>query len=102
MNEIINGQIGQVYINQLVVFEQRIAELKKAHEELKSRIQKAMEQEGIKKFSNDQITINYIEPTDVETFDKTAFRKENPDLYDQYVKLGRREGYIKIAVKNNG
>ena len=84
---------------QIAEFETSIKTLEKQRDELKKAILDAMEGAGILKIDNDDVTINYIAPCDSESFDKKAFKKDHPDLHDQYVSMKPRAAYIKIAVK---
>lgn len=83
----------------IVDFETTIKELEKQRDDLKKAILQGMEECGVLKFDNDLITVNYIAPCDAETFDKAKFKKEHPDLHDEYITMKPRSAYIKIAVK---
>lgn len=70
-----------------------------AEKELKAVLQKEMEARGIKKIDTNGLLVNYIEPTQQENFDKTRFKKDHEDLYNDYVKIAQKNGYIKISIK---
>lgn len=80
-----------------IITEKKILEDKE--KELKAEIEKAMIENNVKKFSNDVISISYVEPTAMETFDSAKFKKENPTLASKYVKLSPKAGYVKITIK---
>ena len=84
---------------QIAEFERSIKAMEKQRDDLKKAIQEAMENAGVLKIDNDEVTINYIAPCDSEYFDKAKFKKEHPDIYDQYVSMKPRNAYIKISAK---
>ena len=45
------------------------------------------------------VSVKYILPTDVETFDKKQFRKDHPVMYDKYITMKKKAGYITVKVK---
>ena len=73
--------------SKLAEFERMAKEIKAKEDELKQRILAEMETNGILKIETDELIINYIAPSNRETFDSKAFRKDNPDLYDEYIKI---------------
>lgn len=68
---------------------------------LKAAIKKAMEDNGVKKFENDDVTVNYIAPTVSKTMviDEDALKEQG--LYDLFAKekITDRKGYVKVAFK---
>lgn len=84
---------------QLYEFEKAMKELKEQEDELKAAILKEMEDKNIKKIENDNLLINYIAPSDRETFDSKTFREEHSDLYDEYVKFTPVKSSVRIKLK---
>lgn len=95
--------------SQLVAFKQ-LAEFKKAREQMDERekkikadLEKAMLDYGIKSFSNDYVTLSYVEASTSETIDLKAFKEKEPKLYDEllgdYRKITNKKAYVRIAVK---
>lgn len=80
-------------------FEKAIKELKEKEDELKQTILNEMENRNILKLEDNNIAINYIAPSDRETFDSKKFKSEHQDLYDEYVKMTPVKGSIRIKVK---
>lgn len=104
MNELItmnNGVpcLAEGISKQIAEFESSIKAMEKQRDDLKKSILEAMENAGVLKIDNDDVTINYIAPCDSESFDKKAFKKDHPDIHDQYVTMKPRSAYIKITVK---
>ena len=83
----------------LADFEREAKAIEEKQKALKKRILTEMEKHGIIKIETDDVTITYIAPTTRETFDSKAFKASNPDLYDEYIKIGSVAPSIKIKVK---
>lgn len=104
MNEIIKVEnntavISSEFSKQVAYIKEQLKELKKIDDEYTAMIQKAMEQYKIVKIENADLVINYIQGTDRETFDSKAFKQDNPDIYDEYVKITPVKPTIRIKVK---
>lgn len=77
------------------------AELKAMEErrdELKKGLYDIMESKDIKSFTGSKVRLTRVLPTSSEIFDSARFKKENPDLYKEYVKTSKRNGSLKITV----
>lgn len=92
---LLDADVQQTIIN----MELAIKDLKEREEELKRTILNEMEEKNIIKVESDNLLINYIASTDRETFNTKVFREEQPDLYDEYVKLTPVKPSIRIKVK---
>lgn len=82
-------------------FERQLKAIKKQEDALKQAILEEMESKGIIKLE-DEITglsITYVAETTRESFDSKAFRKDNPDVYDEYVRMSPVKSSIRIKVK---
>lgn len=81
-------------------FEWAIKKLKEQEEELKEAIRAEMEAKGILKIEDETtgMTITYVAPTTRETFDNKKFKADNPDMYDEYVKLSPVKSSIRIKL----
>ena len=100
MNELIlNGELHPSTAQRLAALDENIRILKETYDELKAAIQAEMEKRNILKLDTDEIAIRYIAETDTESFDKARFKKENPDLYDEYITMKPRAAYVTIKVK---
>lgn len=80
-----------------------IKTVEKQLDELKARLAEEMKEKNIIDLEADDgevaVSVKYILPTDVETFDKKQFRKDHPDLYDRYISMKKKAGYITVKVK---
>lgn len=74
-------------------------ELGKVIDELKKDLLEEMEIKGIKKIENDYFILTYVPETDRETFDTKTFKKDNLDLYDEYVKISKVKSSVRLKVK---
>lgn len=103
MNEIVvigdKGLLNPEISDKIAEFEKKIKKLKEQEDLLKQSILEEMEAKGIVKIENDDLLINYIAPTDRETFDSKKLREDNPDLYDEYIKISKVKASIRIKVK---
>ena len=84
--------------NQIAEFERQAKAIKEQEEALKEAIKAEMEAKGILKIEAEGITISYIAPTYRETFDSKTFKADDPDIYDEYVKLSPVKSSIRIKV----
>ena len=92
---LLNPEVSQ----KLAEFERLAKEIKAKQDELKKQIQEVMEINGIVKIETEELTISYIAPTTRETFDSKKFRKDNPDLYDEYVRMSPVSASVRMKVK---
>ena len=102
MNEIIiqdNYSLSEEIEKKIVSIEKRIKKLKEQEEAMKAALLEAMEAKNLIKLETDKMVISYVAPTDRESFDSKKFRSDNPDLYDEYVKISPVKSSIRIKVK---
>lgn len=102
MNEIIiqdNNSLSEDIEKQIVSIEKRIKKLKEQQDSMKAALLATMEAKNLIKLETDKLVISYVAPTDRESFDSKKFREDNPDLYDEYVKITPVKSSIRIKVK---
>lgn len=80
-------------------YESVMKEMKRQEDLLKERILAEMESKGILKVDTPRLTLNYIGATERETFDSKKFRADNPDLYDDYIRLSPVKAQVRIKIK---
>lgn len=73
--------------------------LEKQVKEFKAQLLLMMEEQGIKKWECDEFTATYTEPGTTTKFDSTAFKKDHPDLYEQYIKESERKASIRTTLR---
>lgn len=96
----------QVLANQVEKLELQIVDLevlmKKIDTErkaIKDKLYAAMDEYDIKKWETEKIVITRILPGTRESFDSTKFKKDYPDLAEQYKKISKVAGSVRIKVK---
>ena len=82
----------------LAEFERQVKAITDKQKELKQRILDEMESKGILTIKSPELTISYVAPTTRETFDSKTFRKDHPDLYDDYVKISHVGASVRMKV----
>jgi len=107
MNELIVVENGISLINEKEANE--IMNLKILKEQIDKKLKdkteqilEEMENKGILKVSNEIVglEVTYIAPSDRESFDSKRLREDNPDLYDEYVKISTVKSSIRIKLKD--
>lgn len=104
MNDLIvkkedNYQLSNIIISELKMIEEEKKELKRKEEKIREILLKEMEDKGIIKISDENISITYKAPTERETFRTAKFKKDLPDLYDTYVEFTPVKSSLVIKVK---
>lgn len=100
----------QVFEQASMIIFQKLAEFKKTKDELeqqeaklKADLEKAMQEHGIKSFSNDYVTLSFVEASSSESIDLKAMQEKEPELYAElladYKKVTNKKAYVKITVK---
>lgn len=81
-----NGSIvlAQEVEDTLRAFQVQKAKMEMLEKQLKNAMLKAMEENGIKSFKNENVTITYKEATTRKTVDTQALKEQG--LYDSFVK----------------
>lgn len=75
--------------------------LKEANEEIRTQIMKSMENNEIKKYENDFISITYVAPTTKNTVDTKKLKEEYTDIYNKCLKTSDVKASLRIKVKGN-
>ena len=108
MNELITvvedkAILDSKMVEDLIIVEKQIKELKEIQDTYKKAIKEAMENKNIIKLLDDitGLSITYISAqNNLEKFNKEKFQEENPELYDKYVTMdGKKSAYITIKIK---
>lgn len=73
--------------------------LRNKNDEIKEKIKEAMENNEIKKYENDFISITYVAPTTRITVDSTKLKENFADIYEQCQKVSNVKSSIRIKVK---
>ena len=86
---------------EIIYIEKAMKELKEQYDDMKAKLLEEMAANKIIKITTDNLTISYVSPTDRETFDSKAFRKDHPDLYDEYVSFKPVKESVRIKVTHH-
>ena len=96
--DIIDPQAVQAIVEYTLAV--KVAEAKL--DDIKERLREEMERKNVIKLESEaddmKVTVNFIAPTDSESFNSKKFRKDHPDLYDEYVEIKQKSGYLKMKV----
>jgi len=80
-------------------FERQIKDIQEKEKALKEAILEEMKQKNIIKIDTPELSITYVDETYKESFDSKLFREQNPDLYDNYVKMSPVKASLRLKVK---
>jgi len=83
----------------ILEIENQIKYLKEKEELIKQVVLEEMERKNILKLEDNSLMINYIAPSNRETFDSRKFKQEHQDLYDEYIKISPVKSSIRIKIK---
>lgn len=104
MNDIIIVKDGITALNlefcaHMLDVKEQIKKLKEVDEANNEMLLEAMEKHHLIKFENDAVLINYIAPTDRETFDTKKFKEQCPDVYDAYCTMKPVKASVRVKAK---
>lgn len=94
-----SAELTKQAITTIVEMERELKKLKEKNEALKKQLLDAMLQNNVCKFETPEFTVQFIAPTFRETFDSKAFRKDNPDLYDEYANISPVKASVRVKLK---
>lgn len=81
----------------LILEEEKAAKAKL--DELKVQLKNSMMENGIKSWDAGKFTATIAKDSVVNSFDTTKFKKEHPDMYEQYIKQSVRAGAFTLKLK---
>lgn len=94
-NEIVLGEKAQKAVEELKNLQLQIAEAKQIEWEMKESLLKAMEEHGIKKFSNDVVTFTYVPESKRVVADTKKMKEDN--IFDDYCKSSTVKASVRIT-----
>ena len=94
-----NYQLSDIITSELKMIDEEKKELKRKEDAIRETLLKEMEDKGIIKISDENISITYKAPTERETFRTKDFKKDLPDLYDTYVEFTPVKSSLLIKIK---
>lgn len=96
---LVDNQLPEKEMKKIEKIERELAELEFLKKSYTAQLLALMEQTGTKKIESAHLDITYIDETTRETFDSKRLKAENPDLYDEYVKISNVKASVRIKVK---
>lgn len=94
-----NYQLANIITSELKKIDEEEKKLKEKKEKIREALLKEMEDKGILKIADENISITYKAPTEKETFRTKDFKKDLPDLYDTYVEFTPVKSSLLIKIK---
>ena len=104
MNDIIkvedgNAVMGMEFMTHMLSVKNQLKKLKEVDDANNEMLLEAMEKHHLIKFENDAIVVNYIAPTDRETFNAKKFKEQCPDVYDAYCTMKPVKASVRVKAK---
>ena len=106
MKELITRENGIIVLDaetsgKIAGFERQMKAIKEQEDLLKDAIRCEMEAKGLLKIDDEinGMSITYVAETCRETFDSKKFKADNPDLYDEYIRMSPVKSSIRIKLK---
>lgn len=84
----------------IAAFERQVKEINHQESKLKKAILEEMEAKNIIKLETEELAITYIAASYRETFDSKSLRKDQPDIYDEYVKISPVNSSVRVKVRD--
>lgn len=102
LKEVVSAELATVNAEISTKITQSIQTIEKLEKDIKlfkKMVLNEMEEKGIKKFDNGEISITYIEPYNKNTVDSKKLKEELPDVYKKYSKESEVKASVKIVKK---
>lgn len=99
-NELAIGEIEKQITLAIASLQNKQQELTAKNEEIREQIKIAMEQNEVKKYENDFISITYVAPTTKTTLDSKLLKEKYEEIYNECSKTSNVKSSIRIKVKD--
>ena len=99
-NELELGKIEEQISVAIADLQNKQKELQIKNEEIKEQIKTSMEENDVKKFENDYISITYVAPTTRTTVDSKLLKEKYEDIYKECSKVSDVKSSIRIKIKD--
>jgi hypothetical protein len=86
-------------LNNLATVEKDYKKISNSRDKLKKSLLEMMEDYGVDKFENDNISITYVKNGTSNTFDSKNFKIDYPNMYEEYVKTSSRAASVRFKLK---
>ena len=88
-------------INEMLEAERLMGHYKDIYEKYKQEALDAMLKYGVKSFDSEKVKMTLVPGGKSMRFDSTRFKKEQPDLYAQYLKESETKDSLRLTVRDN-
>ena len=99
-NELEIGKIEEQISVAIADLQSKQQELQSKNEEIREKIKTFMEENDVKKYENDYISITYIAPTTRTTIDSKLLKEKYEDIYKECSKTSDVKSNIRIKIKD--
>ena len=99
-NELEIGKIEEQISIVIADLQNKQKELINKNEELKEQIKLSMEENEVKKYENDFISITYVAPTTKNTVDSKKLKEEYEEIYNKCLKSSNVKSSVRIKIKD--
>lgn len=99
-NELELGKIEEQISIAIADLQNKQKELQTKNEEIKEQIKTSMEENDVKKFENDYISITYVAPTTRTTIDSKLLKEKYEDIYKECSKVSDVKSSVRIKIKD--
>lgn len=82
---------------QMMQFKAQAKLLEDQQKEYREKLYQKMEENDIKKIDTGNIVITRVLPTERKSVDSKRLKEEQPDIYEEYLKVSKVKGSIRIA-----
>ena len=90
-------ELSSVLENKYIEIQMRLRDLQAEENQLKELIKTEMEKLGLIRLESESGLVIDLYPESIENkFDSKAFKKDNPSLYESYLKASCKKSYLKI------
>lgn len=91
--------VAEEFTKEYAEFQKQVAKMDLKVKEIKEALKEAMEKYGLTGYEDDYIKVEYTKAYQKKQVDTTRFKKELPDVYDEYTKIVNNSSSITIKAK---
>lgn len=91
------AQYGKIE-DAIIEISTQIKELEEKEAHMKAVLLEAMTEYGVKKWTTERMAITRVDGGERESFDSSRFKKENKELYKQYIKVSTTKPSLRIKI----
>jgi len=99
-NELELGKIEKQISIAIADLQNKQQELQNKNDEIREKIKNSMEENEVKKYENDFISITYVAPTTRTTIDSKLLKEKYENIYNECSKTSDVKSSIRIKIKD--